>query len=96
MKLNDVIDEYDKEKISITVREVAGNPDMILLEGEPQSLEFLGKLIIAYARNRDSQGCASHISPNGPGSAYFSKESTKGLFMHVLPCEFEGQGNNHL
>jgi hypothetical protein len=96
MKPNDVIREYNKEKIVLTVKELAGDPETILFEGDAKALEFLGKLIIAQAQNRDNQGCTLQLSPNSAGSAYFSAESTKGILIHVLPCEYEGQKKGHL
>ena len=58
----------------------------ILVEGTEEGLKFLGKLLIAQAEDQIS--CKKHISPNGPGSALFTRTSDAGLYMHRIPCEY--------
>ena len=70
-----------KIKIKITVED-----DMVFVEGRAEALEFLGNLLLAHAK-ADSVDCGFQISPFGAGKIYFSSNSTKGLYIHRIPCE---------
>lgn len=59
--------------------------ELVLIEGDPAALEFLGRLLIAQAQfERD---CGFEISPAGPGMALFTKDSTRGFYIHVKHAE---------
>jgi hypothetical protein len=60
----------------------------ILIEGDRTVLEFLGQFILAHSR-ADKDDCHNGLSPKGAGSAWFTKESTLGFYLHKLPC-YEG------
>src|SRR6266536_2546053 len=62
--------------------------DTILVEGGAAALEFLGKFILAHSRS-DKDDCHNGLHPRGAGSAWFTKESTLGFYLHKLPC-YEG------
>ena|SRR5712692_11263750 len=78
---NDVFDTYARKKAKLTVQKL--DRDTILLEGDRTALEFLGKLILTYARS-DEHGV--QFSPKCAGMARFTKESTLGFYLHRLPC----------
>jgi hypothetical protein len=70
--------EYIGKDVKLTVRDL---DELVLIEGEPEALEMLGRMILAQARfTRD---CGFEMSPRGPGSAFFTAESTRGLYVHV-------------
>ena len=61
--------------------------DYVLVEGDSDSLRFLGQLLIAFAEG--DLGCSFNIHPQGAGNAHFSDASDIGIELHKLPCEFE-------
>jgi hypothetical protein len=79
--VNDVFDFYDKKKAKLTVQKL--DKDVMLIEGDQTALEFLGELILAYARS-DEHGV--QFWPKGSGNARFTKLSTLGFYLHKLPC----------
>lgn len=83
---NDVFEVYAAKKARLSVQKL--DKDTILLEGDRTALEFLGNLLLAYARS-DEHGV--QFSPKGAGSARFTKQSTLGFYLHRLPCT-EGDG----
>jgi hypothetical protein len=74
---------YGDKGIKMTVREVKQTDGMILIEGKRAALEFLGRLLLAQARSED---CGFQLSPRGAGRGFFGKASTKGVYIHRLPC----------
>lgn len=74
--------KFSERRQRITVGSLGD--DTVLLEGSAEAPELFGKLLIAQARFK--QDCSFEISPNGPGSALFSGDSTLGLYIHRLPC----------
>jgi len=83
---NDVFDVSATKKAKLTVQKF--DRDTILLEGDRTALEFLGELLLVYARS-DEHGV--QFSPKGAGNARFTKQSTLGFYLHRLPCT-EGDG----
>jgi hypothetical protein len=69
----------------LTVRSLEGS--MVLVEGDAETLEAFGSLLIAQARA--GQTCGIHISPNGAGNAAFSSKSNLGFYIHRTPCDHE-------
>lgn len=58
--------------------------DYVLIEGDDDSLRFLGELLMAFAAG--DLGCSFDLHPKGAGSAHFSEASTLGLYFHKKPC----------
>lgn len=81
MKSDDICDEFAEKQAKLTVRLLEGND--VLIEGDSTALEFLGNLLLAHASEED---CGRHIGPHTAGSAFFSSESTKGIYIHRVPC----------
>jgi hypothetical protein len=81
MKSDDVCETYAKKKVKVTVRLL--DDEDVLIEGTSEGLEFLGNLLLAHAEYKED---GRHISPRAAGSIFFSPESTKGLYIHRLPC----------
>ena len=73
--------EYARKKIKITIRPLDEEQTTLLIEGEREGLEFLGKLFLAQARSED---CGFQLGRGGAGKAFFSKMSTNGLYIHRL------------
>lgn len=71
-----------KSHIGLRIEQNEEGP-FVVIEGERKALEFLGKLLVAQAHARD---CGFEISPRGPGSALFTKDSNSGLYIHRTPC----------
>jgi len=80
MKSDEVCETYAKKGVKLTVRLL---DDDVLIEGTSEGLEFLGDLLLAHAEDK---GDGRHISPRAAGSIFFSPESTKGIYIHRLPC----------
>ncbi len=55
----------------------------VLIEGDANSLEFLANFILAYVKGGEH---ARNINPKSAGSSFFNSDSTKGLYIHILPC----------
>jgi hypothetical protein len=73
--------KYAKKKIKITIRPLAKDDDTLLIEGEREGLEFLGRLFLAQARSED---CGFQIGCDRAGKSFFTKISTGGLYIHRL------------
>lgn len=73
--------KYAAKKVRVTIRTLPGEEDVILVEGEREGLEFLGKLFLAQARASD---CGIQLGPFGAGKALFTPSSTAGLYVHRL------------
>jgi hypothetical protein len=69
----------------VCAKPLLGHPSIVLIEGDELSFEFLGRLFLAQAKAIN--GCGFSIEPRGPGSAFFSKKSTMGVYLHRLPCD---------
>jgi hypothetical protein len=60
--------------------------DYVLVEGDNDSLRFLGELLIAFSDG--DFGCRFNLHPQGAGSAHFSDASDMGIDFHKIPCDF--------
>jgi hypothetical protein len=60
--------------------------DTVLVEGDAAAREFLGQFILAHSR-AENNDCHNGLHPKGAGSAWFSKESDLGFYLHKLPCD---------
>jgi len=58
--------------------------DYVLIEGDSDSLRFLGELLTAFAAGH--LGCSFDLHPKGAGSAHFSEAATLGLCFRIKPC----------
>lgn len=74
---DDICEQHYKSGIAISLREI--DDDVILIEGDRNSLEFLAKLIMAQAAFKKDDGFG--ISPSGAGRSYFAAGS-KGIYIH--------------
>jgi len=61
--------------------------DYVSVEGDSDSLKFLGELLIAFAEG--DFGCAFDLHPQGAGSAHFTGASDIGIELHKTPCDFK-------
>ena len=82
MKIDDIRDYYADKEVKLTVRLL--DEETILLEGTDEALSFLGKLLLAHAEEQED---GQHLSPNGAGQVFFTKESTLGIYIHKIPCK---------
>jgi hypothetical protein len=82
MRSDDICEEYADRGAKLTVQ-LLDDGD-VLIEGDTIALEFLGKLLLAHAVEND---CGTHIGPRTAGSVFFTSESTKGIYIHRIPCE---------
>lgn len=71
-----VCDEYAERSVRLQVKDLG---EVVLIEGNRESLEFLAKLIAAQAATHDD---GFEISPNGAGSLFFDPASEKGFYIH--------------
>jgi hypothetical protein len=61
--------------------------DMVMIEGDRASLEFLADLIRAQAGFEKDSGFA--IQPHGAGSVFFGTDSKLGIYIHRVDLESE-------
>jgi hypothetical protein len=73
-----------KSRITVRVLRPADENDetLIVFEGGPRALAFLGRLFLAQASFSDT---GFQISPRGPGRRLFTKESEVGLYIQRVP-----------
>ncbi len=76
---------YVLKGLKIMVKPVPADPNLILIEGDEVTFEFLGKLFLAHAKAIN--GCGFQFGPKYAGNALFSKQATLGLYLHRLPCD---------
>jgi hypothetical protein len=74
-----VCSEFAELGLKISVRDL---DELVLIEGEPAALEFLGRLLIAQAHFTKDSGF--QIGPTIAGQALFTDDSTRGFYIHVL------------
>ena len=77
MSTNNVILSHDRSNIRLKIADL--DEATVLIEGNREALLFLSQLIAAHAQD---SSCGFQISPNGAGSRWFSRDSTKGLYIH--------------
>lgn len=76
-KPDDVCEQYATQNVKITIKML--DDDMVLFEGDTQSLKFLGELFLAMAQTKDD---GFQISPTGAGKLFFTLEASHGLYIH--------------
>ncbi|MGH9875386.1 MAG: hypothetical protein ACRD9S_23265 [Pyrinomonadaceae bacterium] len=84
MTTDEVCASYATRGTKVTCRTM---DDSVLIEGDRETLEFLGNLILAQAGDVDC--CHKSIAPNAAGSALFTTQSNVGIYIHRLPCDHE-------
>jgi hypothetical protein len=85
MSPDELCEQFASTGLRISVRDLE---DLVLIEGEPAALEFLGHLLIAQAQFEKDSGF--EIGPTGPGCALFTPDSTRGFYIHVRRHQEEG------
>jgi hypothetical protein len=75
-----VAEELAASGSKLTVKDL--NREYVLIEGDRRALGFLARIILAQADFGD-QDCAFQFSPRSAGKALFTKDSTRGLVIHV-------------
>ena len=78
---NEVCEHFADSGAKLTVKMLEKTD--VLIEGDLNSLEFLANYILAYINGNEH---ARNISPKSAGNIFFTSESTKGLYIHILPC----------
>ncbi len=83
---NGVVRRYfrKRKRPKLTIAKL--DQDTVLIEGDAAVLEFLGQFILAHSR-ADKNDCHNGLHPREAGNAWFTKESTLGLYLHKLPCD---------
>ena len=80
---DEVCAEANGQKIRLDIRLL--DKDMVVIQGNKRTLEFVGKLLLAQARSKGD--CGFQLSPTGPGRKFFRRSSAYGLYIHLLPCQ---------
>ncbi|MEO6196260.1 MAG: hypothetical protein ABIS20_24835 [Thermoanaerobaculia bacterium] len=78
MSPDEVCNSYSDRDVQLSIRVLEG--DVVLLEGDKRSLEFLAELIKEQAAFEKDDGFS--IEPNGAGSKFFTKSSRLGIYIH--------------
>jgi hypothetical protein len=79
MSPDELCNSFAQTGAKLTVKDLN---ELVLIEGDPSALMFLGQLLIAQAQFK--QDCGFEIGPNGPGNVLFSEGSTRGFYIHVI------------
>ena len=77
MKINNVLEQYSKEKIKINTWL---EDDVFFIQGDTKSLMFLSDLIKAQAMELKNDNIC--IGPNLAGNKFFSKKAKFGILIH--------------
>lgn len=77
MKINNVLEQYSKEKIKINTWI---EDDVFFVEGNIKALLFLSDLIRAQAMELENDNIC--IGPNLAGNKFFSKKAKFGILIH--------------
>ncbi len=77
--VNDVLDGYAQSNIGIRIAPL--DQDTILVEGNAETLRFLGELLLAMSK---SDNCGFQFGPQGAGRYFFARGSAYGLYIHNL------------
>jgi hypothetical protein len=80
MSPDEVCDNYSGRDVRLSIRVLEG--DVVLLEGDRMSLEFLAELIRGQSTFEKDDGFS--IAPNGAGREFFAKSSRLGLYIHRI------------
>jgi hypothetical protein len=73
-------------KIKVTV-----GKDLIFIDGSGKSLKWFSKIIEAYAEQDFEDDF--WIKPKGPGSIYFKRNSTHGIYLYNTDFKKTGKKN---
>jgi len=77
-----------KDKLYVYVKNGRNYKDnMVFIEGDAESLEFLGNLLLAKSIEEDEYG--SQIGPRVVGSIFFNRDSTHNLYIYRIPPQEE-------
>jgi hypothetical protein len=83
---NDVARLYSRRNKPPKLTVTKLNRDTILIEGDGPALEFVGQFILAHSRAGNYPSCKITLHSKCAGSAWFTKQSTLGFYLHKLPC----------
>ncbi len=75
--IEEVIDSYGESDVGIHIALIGENT--ILLEGNAETLKFLGELLLAMSNSSD---CGIQFTPNGAGRRFFVTSSRYGFYIH--------------
>lgn len=78
---NEVIEHFADTGAKLTVGLLEDSD--VLIEGDAKSLEFFANLLLAYVNGGEH---ARNIGPKSAGWHFFTEKSTKGIYVHILPC----------
>jgi hypothetical protein len=62
--------------------------ETVMIQGSKESLEFLGRLLVA--QSSFDGDCGVQIGPGGPGSTFLAPGSL-GIYVHRVPCSHKTQ-----
>ncbi len=75
---DDICEEYSDRGVKLKIV-YNKDDDLVIIEGDSLSLEFLGKLILSQASYDRDDGF--EINPKNPGSVFFKKGTKTGLYI---------------
>ena len=86
MTTNGIIDQYSDSGIKLLIKPIEGHSQLIKIEGDSNSFEFFGKLILAMVEDqrRGKNDFDWMFEPGGAGKNWLKKGSTRGLYFLLL------------
>lgn len=86
MSISELLESHSESESKLKVRLLPANEferaGFVLLEGNAESLRFLGKLLIAVAEHADNYDLSLH--PSGAGRIHFENDSDLGLYINLI------------
>jgi hypothetical protein len=79
MRADDVCRAFSDTDAKVSLRLL--EDDLMLIEGNSNGLKLLGNLLLSLAEAPLDDGF--QIFPNGPGSIFFRKDATHGVYIHL-------------
>jgi hypothetical protein len=85
MKTDEISDLYADKSVGLVLRlldDEIHSPSTVLIEGSPEALTMLAKLLVAVASEPENDGYG--ISPFGAGKVHFGKAAQIGVYIHRI------------
>ena len=76
--VNEAIDAFEDKGVNLKVRIL--EDELVLIQGNKTSLEFIGKLLLALASSSNED--SAQFSPRGAGKHFFDKNSELGFYLN--------------
>ena len=87
MSPDEVIDKYESKKIKIEMKYIQpedGGCALVYIKGDTNTLKMISDIFGSVSEGKDEFGSRFHLSPDGAGYGYFTKESNIGIYIEKI------------